>query len=187
MIALELDRERFGPAEVVSGRVVVRAAVPSSRSLTVTVAFAERTEDYRTAVLQATTPPLAPPGALAAGAAHSFALQLPAEVLPPYRSQWGELFWEVDAKVDVPGGRDHHAVQRILVLPPGVDDDQLGDPVVAGAPTAPAAPGVIAAAGTALATPAAGGAHPPGWYPDPWLHKRLRWWDGNVWTEHMAD
>jgi hypothetical protein len=25
------------------------------------------------------------------------------------------------------------------------------------------------------------------WYPDPKAEKRLRWWDGAIWTEHTAD
>jgi sporulation-control protein spo0M len=31
------------------------------------------------------------------------------------------------------------------------------------------------------------GSFPADWYPDPWLHKRLRYWDGNAWTGHVAD
>lgn len=31
------------------------------------------------------------------------------------------------------------------------------------------------------------GSFPAEWYPDPWLHKRLRYWDGNAWTGHVAD
>lgn len=172
MIALELSAERFGPAEWVSGRVLVQAPVPSQRALTVRVGFFERTEDYRTPVLSASTPPLAPAGPLTAGASLPFSLQLPPEVRPPYRSRWGELFWEVDAKVDVAGARDHHATRRILVLPPGVEEDMLGE--------TPAG----AAAGT---PPPPSSVNPAGWYPDPWLHKRLRWWDGTAWTGHLAD
>ena len=31
------------------------------------------------------------------------------------------------------------------------------------------------------------GSFPADWYPDPWLQKRLRYWDGNAWTGHLAD
>jgi protease PrsW len=27
---------------------------------------------------------------------------------------------------------------------------------------------------------------PPGWHPDPWGQARLRWWDGQAWTGHVA-
>lgn len=26
---------------------------------------------------------------------------------------------------------------------------------------------------------------PPGWYPDPYGHAPLRWWDGQAWTGHV--
>ncbi|MEM7272341.1 MAG: PrsW family glutamic-type intramembrane protease [Actinomycetota bacterium] len=29
--------------------------------------------------------------------------------------------------------------------------------------------------------------HSPGWYPDPWRVSPWRWWDGEVWTAHVAD
>ena len=41
--------------------------------------------------------------------------------------------------------------------------------------------------GGAPAAEAQPGSFPADWYPDPWLHKRLRYWDGNAWTAHVAD
>jgi hypothetical protein len=41
--------------------------------------------------------------------------------------------------------------------------------------------------GGAPAAEAQPGSFPADWYPDPWLTKRLRYWDGNAWTGHVAD
>ena len=35
--------------------------------------------------------------------------------------------------------------------------------------------------------PAANVLPPADWYPDPKAEKRLRYWDGSAWTEHVAD
>ena len=34
------------------------------------------------------------------------------------------------------------------------------------------------------AAPPPAGQQPADWYPDPWGHARLRWWDGGRWTDH---
>ena len=79
-----------------------------------------------------------------------------------------------------------------LQLPPGVDEDALVHP----GSIERLAPGTIAAVGAAVTgslpeqTPnasSAPGSFAAGWHPDPWLEKRLRYWDGNAWTAHTAD
>jgi hypothetical protein len=59
----------------------------------------------------------------------------------------------------------------------------VGGAPVGGAPVAQPAP---APAATGLAPPSAPG-QPADWYPDPKGEKRLRYWDGSQWTDHVAD
>ena len=70
-----------------------------------------------------------------------------------------------------------------MPLPGGVQAEPFPQQQGAPAPIAspPAPPG---GAPTAEAQP---GSFPPDWYPDPWLQSRLRYWDGNAWTGHVAD
>ncbi len=88
-----------------------------------------------------------------------------------------------DAGVPVALTEQPHPVSTVAIPAPG--RDAFGN-VVPGAETAP----VTAAFGTAAAQsqPAA---PPPNaaadWYPDPTGAKRLRYWDGAVWTSHTAD
>lgn len=189
-LQLALSQERFAPGEWITGTVFVHAYVPA-RSLAVHVTLFEATRSYTEEVLTGWTGFLAQ-GPLAERSSFPFQLQLPPAVPPPYRSEWGELYWEVDAKADVAGGADAHARQRILVLPPGVEKDSLVHP----GSIERIVPGTLAAVGAALTgslpdsaptASSAPGSFPAGWHPDPWLEKRLRWWDGNAWTGHLAD
>jgi hypothetical protein len=184
VIDLMLGQERFGPSDWIVGTVVTRAAI-EVRSLEVLVSLYEETDDYKEAALTGRTGPLHF-GPVAAGAAFPFRLQLPPQVVPPYRCEWGELYWEVDAKADIARGADLHARRRILVLPPGVAEDQLGSAPPSARPgvltTMAQAAGIEVGAATAPAASTA-----PGWYADPWLEKRLRWWDGERWTAGTAD
>jgi hypothetical protein len=197
-LELRLERWRLAPGDWVQGTVVCHVPVPGARGVEVLVGLYEQTRDYREAALHATTGPLHV-GPVPAGLALRFALQLPPNAPPPYESRWGSLAWEVDAKVDVPRARDLHAVLRLLVLPPGVEEDQVRGPgagerqvEVMGAPGVVLhrphpGPAAAAPAGAPVAAAGAPTAHPPGWYPDPWRVKRLRWWDGAQWTAQAAD
>ena len=51
----------------------------------------------------------------------------------------------------------------------------------AGAPPAPPTPAAPAP------QPQASPAVPASWYPDPYGQRRLRYWDGSAWTQHVAD
>lgn len=171
VLALALERDRLEPGEWLRGEVVVLQPA-DARSLEVFVRFQERTEDYKEPALTGRTGPLHR-GPLAAGSRFPFALQLPPDAPPPYRSRFGELYWEVDAKLDR-SGRDAHAEQRIVVAPAGMDAAAMVGP---GAAELPWDRGTVPNA----AAPAAAG-----WYADPWLEKRLRWWDGRAWSGHTS-
>ena len=172
VLALALERDRLEPGEWLRGEVVVLQQA-DARSLEVFVHYLERTEDYKEPALTGRTGPLHR-GPLPAGARLPFALQLPPEAPPPYRSRFGELYWEVDAKLDQPG-RDAHAEQRIAVAAAGMDHAAMVGPGAAELPW-------DRATGPRAASPPA-----PGWYADPWLEKRLRWWDGRAWSGHTSD
>lgn len=218
-LEVRVESVRVAPGTVVKGTVVTYAEVPGARGLEVFLGLYERTRDYRDVARETRTGPLHV-GPVPAGLALPFAIGLPADAVPAYRSRWGALTWELDAKVDVARGRDVHAIVELDVRPPGVEDDQLRGPGVGeyvgaggGGPFGGAGPfggggggglagGVLAAAGLAgspgggsagsgsAAAPdasAAPGSFPAAWYADPWLEKRLRYWDGQRWTSHTAD
>ena len=112
---LRLERERYAPGDVVRGTVQVLEG-GESRTLEAFLLFHEESDDYERVAAQVGSGPLVT-GDLADGASYSFAIPLPAEALPNYRSKHGELWWEVDVKSDELG-RDSHERQRIEVVPP---------------------------------------------------------------------
>jgi hypothetical protein len=109
---LQLDRERFAPGETVKGSVLVVEG-GGSRSLGVSLTYNEKTEDFFDVVTSIETGTLHE-GDLTAGTSFAFELSLPADALPNYKSEHGELYWELDAKSDE-AGRDTHERRRIEV------------------------------------------------------------------------
>ncbi len=114
-IEVELPRTRFDAGEQVSGRVLVHER-GEVRSLEVVVRYAERTEDFVHTWVELRSGSLHA-GDLPAGAALPFTISLPPQALPECLSPFGELAWEVEARADVPGGRDAHHTVGIDVLP----------------------------------------------------------------------
>jgi hypothetical protein len=112
---LELERERCAPGETITGTVHVLEG-GASRSLRVRLEYHERTEDYATVATGLTSGPLHTGGDLIAGTAFRFELALPADALPNYRSEHGELYWELHVKSDE-FGPDTHARRRVEVTP----------------------------------------------------------------------
>jgi len=87
----------------------------------------------------------------------------------------------------------------IVVSTPSPGRDAFGNPVAPGheggvpasvgvrpAQTGVAPPAPTSVPATPSPSPAAAQA-PADWYPDPSGKKRLRYWDGSVWTDHTAD
>ena len=112
---IELEGGHFGPGDAVRGTVLVREG-GSSRNLEVLLEYMEETDDYSTAAISVTSGSLHA-GDLQTGASFGFEIVLPADALPNYCSEHGELYWVLDVKSDE-RGRDTHECRRIEVEPP---------------------------------------------------------------------
>ena len=100
-LRVEVDSEPLAPGATVSGRVVVEEG-GTARSLSVRLAFVERTADFEKVARDAGTQVIAE-GDLADGAAVPFQLQLPRDALPHVGSAHARIGWEVRARVDRAG------------------------------------------------------------------------------------
>jgi hypothetical protein len=109
---LQLDRERYTPGEAIRGTILVLEG-GDSRSVEVLLDYIEETEDYSEVATSISSGPLHG-GDLTPGMSLEFALPLPSDALPNYRSGHGELYWQVDVKSDE-RGRDTHERHRIEV------------------------------------------------------------------------
>jgi hypothetical protein len=117
---LELERGRFAPGERVAGTVLVTEG-GSSRGLDVTLGFHEKSPDYEETSVSFTQ--ALHTGDLQAGQSLPFALDLPADALPGYVSEHGELYWEVDVKSDEMGP-DTHVRRRIEVVVQAMPEEE---------------------------------------------------------------
>jgi hypothetical protein len=109
---IDLDREDYGLGDTVKGKVVAVEG-GNSRSLDVRLDYREQTKDYNEVGATVEHPTLNE-GPIAEGALFDFALTLPVGGYPNYKSEHGELWWELDVKSDEPG-RDTHERRRIDV------------------------------------------------------------------------
>jgi hypothetical protein len=100
-LRVEVDGEPLAPGAVVSGRVVVEDG-GRARSLSVRLAFVERTESFETVARDAGTVAVAE-GDLAEGAVLLFSLPLPDDALPNLATRYGRIGWELRARVDRAG------------------------------------------------------------------------------------
>jgi hypothetical protein len=99
-LKLELESDRIRLGERVVGRVIVLEC-GSSRSVTLTLSFIERTGPY-TAVANSSGFVLHQ-GELAAGQTLDFDFTMPADSRPSLKTKHSELFWELDVHSDEPG------------------------------------------------------------------------------------
>jgi hypothetical protein len=118
-LEIRLGRESFQAGQAVTGSVLV-AEGGGSRNLEAALELHEKSPDYEEVpvmVAQALHT-----GELKTGRSFDFALQLPGTAVPGYRSEHGELYWELDVKSDE-AGLDTHVRRRIEVLPPPRADE----------------------------------------------------------------
>jgi hypothetical protein len=111
---LELDRERYPPGDAIRGTILVVEG-GGSRSLEALLEYNEETEDYLEVATSISSGPLHA-GDLATGQSFQFELALPQDAFPNYRSENGELYWQLDVRSDE-FGRDTHERRRIEVEP----------------------------------------------------------------------
>ncbi len=166
-LGIWIERQRYAPGEQVRGYVDLREDI-DCRSLDVALHYAEETRDYKGAWHRPATQQLHV-GPVGAGSRFDFALTLPPDAWPAFRTDATAVWWEVVASVDK-RGFDKHARLRIDVVP-----HDLG--------------GVIfpaQAVGVSIFQPQAPALPPPGWHPDPWGQAAQRYWDGASWTQHTA-
>lgn len=114
-LELSLEDDTCAPGGTIRGRVLVVEG-GRSRSLVASLEYVEETQDYRDVGKAISGGPLHE-GELVAGAEFPFALQLPADALPEYRSQHGELYWQVHVRSDE-FGIDTHVRHRIALTHP---------------------------------------------------------------------
>jgi hypothetical protein len=100
-VRVDVDGEPFAPGAVVRGRVVVEEG-GRARSLSVRLAFVERTESFEKVAREAGTLVVAE-GDLAEDAVLVFSLRLPDDALPNIAARYGRIGWELRARVDRAG------------------------------------------------------------------------------------
>ena len=95
-LEVRLEKERYVPGDAVRGTVFV-AEGGRSRSLEAFLEYREQTEDYKETA-RSISSGLLHVGDVTTGMAFGFDLPLPVDALPNYRSENGELYWEVHVK-----------------------------------------------------------------------------------------
>lgn len=115
MLQVQVAPGPFAPGDTVRGQVVVDRDV-SARELLVALRYIETSPDYEECAIEVASVPLAQ-GQVRAGATVEFALDLPVDALPGFRSAHASLHWEVDAWVNKRGLDPHTKVEIDVGLP----------------------------------------------------------------------
>ena len=100
-LRVDIDGEPLAPGAAVSGRVVVEEG-GQARSLSVRLAFVERTESFEKVAREAGALVVAE-GELPEGAVLAFSLALPDDALANIATGYGRVGWELRARVDRAG------------------------------------------------------------------------------------
>jgi hypothetical protein len=100
-VRVDVDGEPLAPGATVSGRVVVEEG-GRARSLSVRLAFVERTESFEKVAREAGTLVVAESD-LVRDAVLAFSLRLPDDALPNIAARHGRIGWELRARVDRAG------------------------------------------------------------------------------------
>ena len=112
-LEIRVEQERYAPGDTVAGTVVVSEG-GRSRKLEIELRYREQTsEDYQHTAVTLPGGELHA-GDLAAGTSFPFAIALPADALPSYKSAHGELCWELDARSDERGVDTHERVRVVV-------------------------------------------------------------------------
>lgn len=111
-LELELDADPLVAGKEVTGRVKV-AEGGSSRDLTLTLSFHERSRDYQ--VVRYSSDLAVHQGDLLTGHSFDFSFTTPRGAPPSLKTAHGELYWEVAVTSD-DAGRDTKVVRRVDVI-----------------------------------------------------------------------
>ena len=201
-MGLELSTRVLRPGEGISGELTITPR-ESFKGRAVRVQLERRRTDtpdnlHRTETLDGAE--LAGKADFEAGQTVRFPFELPLPIgVPPcFVTGKSNLHWFVEGIVDRRLKSDFVVEAEIAVYTgtpgpapaaaqPAAAQPAAGQPAAVAASTVEAAAPAAPAVGGAPDANAAPGSHPANWYPDPWLHARLRYWDGNAWTGHTAD
>ena len=209
----QLSTRILRPGSQVTGVLTINPR-ESAKARSIRVQFERRrtdTPDNMEDVEVATEVELAKDVKLEAGQSlqYPFQIPLPEGVPPTFAAAKSYMHWYLEGVADRKMRSDFVTEAEVVVYTGSGEPPAAAQPGAAGQPAAGGMalpggaqpdPGTFGQPGGAqpIAAPfgppggapsaeAQPGSFPPDWYPDPWLKARLRYWDGNAWTGHVAE